>query len=290
MKYVVCVKLTPDAEELDEIQPEDVGSGHPNATLVLNPWDEFAVEEALQLQDRFEGETVAITVGDAESIEALKRAVAMGIEEAILLSDEAFEGSDAWGTAHVLAEAIRQIEGSDLVLTGRQSVDGNSGLVPAGLAVKLGRPFVSQVAKVLDLTDESITVVRALDEGMQTVRVKLPAVISVSKEINEPRLASFMGVRKASRMQYPAKTAADLPGLDPGQFGSQNASPDSGRWRCSRVRSQKSEGPTDDCQKPEEKTRCTGGSSSCFLLLASGFWLLASGFWLLTKTLTCTHA
>jgi electron transfer flavoprotein beta subunit len=223
MKYVVCVKLTPDTEELDEIQPGDIGSGHPDATLVLNPWDEFAVEEALQLQERFEGETVAITLGNEESIEALKRAVAMGVEEAILLSDEAFEGSDAWGKAHVLAEAIRQIEGGDLVLTGRQSVDGNSGLVPAGLAVKLGRPFVSQVAKVLDLTDESITVVRALDEGMQTVRVKLPAVISVSKEINEPRLASFMGVRKASRMQYPAKTAADLPGLDPGQFGSQNA-------------------------------------------------------------------
>jgi electron transfer flavoprotein beta subunit len=223
MKYVVCVKLTPDTEELDEIQPGDVDSGHSDATLVLNPWDEFAVEEALQLQERFEGETVAITVGNEESIEALKRAVAMGIEEAILLSDDAFEGSDAWGTAHVLAEAIRQIEGSDLVLTGRQSVDGNSGLVPAGLAVKLGRPFVSQVAKVLDLTDESVTVVRALDEGMQTVRVRLPAVISVSKEINEPRLASFMGVRKASRMQYPAKTSADLPALDPSQLGPQNA-------------------------------------------------------------------
>ena len=149
--------------------------------------------------------------------------MAMGIEEAVLLSDEAFDGNDAWGTAHVLAEAIRQIEGSALVLTGRQSVDGSSGLVPAGLAVKLGRPFVSQVAKVLDLTEDSITVVRALDEGMQTVRVKLPAVISVSKEINEPRLASFMGIRKASRMQYPTKTAADLPGLDPIQFGTENA-------------------------------------------------------------------
>jgi electron transfer flavoprotein beta subunit len=223
MKYVVCVKLTPDTEELNEIQPEEAGSGHPDATLVLNPWDEFAVEEALQLQERFEGETVAITLGDEESIEALKRAVAMGIEEAILLSDETFDGSDAWGKAHVLAEAIRQIQGGDLVLTGKQSVDGNSGLVPAGLAVKLGRPFVSQVARVVDLTDESITVVRALDEGMQTVRVKLPAVISVSKEINEPRLASFMGVRKASRMQYPAKSAADLPGLAPKQFGARNA-------------------------------------------------------------------
>jgi electron transfer flavoprotein beta subunit len=223
MKYVVCVRLTPDTEELDEIQPEEIGSGHPDVTMVLNPWDEFAVEEALQLQERFEGDTIAITLGDAESVEALKRAVAMGIEKGIVLSDRSFEGSDAWGTAHVLAEAIRQIEGSTLVLTGRQSVDGNSGLVPAGLAVKLGWPFVSQVAKVLDLTEQDITVVRALDEGMQTVRIKLPAVISVSKEINEPRLASFMGVRKASRMQYPTLTAADLPGLDPRQFGAAQA-------------------------------------------------------------------
>jgi electron transfer flavoprotein beta subunit len=223
MKYVVCVKLTPDTEELDEIQPEDVAAGHLDATLVLNPWDEFAVEEALQLQERFEGETVAITVGDEGSIEALKRAVAMGIEQAVLLSDEAFDGSDAWGAAHVLAEAIKQIEDVRLVMTGRQSVDGSSGLVPAGLAVKLNWPFVSQVAKILDVTEESITVNRALDEGMQTVRVKLPAVISVSKEINEPRLASFMGIRKASRMQYPTQGAVDLSGLDPVQIGAQNA-------------------------------------------------------------------
>jgi electron transfer flavoprotein beta subunit len=223
MKYVVCVKLTPDTQELDEIQPADVDAGRLDVTMVLNPWDEFAVEEALQLQERFEGETVAIAMGSEESLEALKRAVAMGIEEAVLLSDEAFEGSDAWGTAGVLAEAIRKIEGSALVLTGRQSVDGSSGLVPAGLAVKLGRPFVSQVAKVLDLTEDSITVLRALDEGMQTVRVRLPAVISVSKEINEPRLASFMGIRKASRMQYPTMTAADLPELHPSGYGAANA-------------------------------------------------------------------
>jgi electron transfer flavoprotein beta subunit len=98
-------------------------------------------------------------------------------------------------------------------------VDGNSGLVPAGIAVKLGVPFISQVAKVVDLTGESITVWRALDEGRQVVRVPLPAVISVSKEINEPRYPNFMGVRKASRMQYPTTCANDLPGLDVGRVG-----------------------------------------------------------------------
>jgi electron transfer flavoprotein beta subunit len=219
MKFIVCVKLTPDTEQLAEVQPQDVGAGDLGVTMVLNPWDEFAVEEALQLQERFDGEVVVMTLGGAESVEALKRAVAMGVEEAILLSDPAFDGSDAWGAAHVLAQAIRQNGDATLILTGRQSVDGASGLLPPGLAVELGVPFVSQVAKILDVTAESATVLRSLDEGVQTVRVRLPAVISVSKEINEPRYPNFIGIRKASRMQYPATRAQDLPGLDATQVG-----------------------------------------------------------------------
>lgn len=223
MKFVVCVKLTPDTEQVTEVQPQDVGSDDLGVTMVLNPWDEFAVEEALQLQERFEGETVVITLGSEEATEALKRAVAMGVEEAVLLSDPAFDGSDAWGTAHILAEAIKKSDDYTLVLTGKQSVDGNSGMVGPGLAAKLGVPFVSGVAKVIDVNEEHATLMRSLDGGMQTVRVKLPAVISVSKEINEPRYPNFMGIRKASRMQYPATKAKDLPGLDRGKIGADAA-------------------------------------------------------------------
>ncbi len=219
MKFVVCVKLTPDTEQLAEVRAEDVGSDDLGVTMVLNPWDEFAVEEALQLQERFEGETAVVTLGSADATEALKRAVAMGVEEAVLLSDSAFDGSDAWGTAHILAQAIRKLGDYSLILTGKQSVDGNSGVIGPGLAAKLGVPFVGQVAKIVDLNEETVTVKRALDEGMQTVRVKLPAVLAVSKEINEPRYPNFMGIRKASRMQYPALKAKDLPGLNRAQIG-----------------------------------------------------------------------
>jgi electron transfer flavoprotein beta subunit len=219
MKFIVCVKLTPDTEQLTEVQPQDVGSDDLGVTMVLNPWDEFAVEEALQLVERFDGEAAVVTLGGDEATEALKRAVAMGVEEAILLSDPAFERSDAWGTAHILAQAVRKLGDYALVLTGKQSVDGNSGMVGPGLATKLGVPFVSGVAKVVDVTDEDVTVLRALDEGVQTVKVKLPAVISVSKEINEPRYPNFVGIRKASRMQYPAISAAELPGLDMSRIG-----------------------------------------------------------------------
>lgn len=223
MKFVVCVKLTPDSEELAEVRPQDVGSDDLGVTMVLNPWDEFAVEEALQLQERFEGETVAITLGSEAATEALKRAVAMGIQEAVLLSDPAFDGSDAWGAAAILAEAIKKMGGCTLVLTGKQSVDGGSGLVGAGLSVKLGVPFVSSVAKVIDVNEEHATLLRSLDGVMQTVRVKLPAVIAVSKEINEPRYPNFVGIRKASKMQYPAARAKDLPGLDMSKIGADAA-------------------------------------------------------------------
>ena len=219
MKFIVCVKLTPDTEQLVDVQPKDVGAADLGVTMVLNPWDEFAVEEALQLVERFDGEAAVVTLGSEDASEALKRAVAMGVEEAVLLSDPEFDGSDAWATAHILAQAIRKMGNYGLVLTGKQSVDGNSGMVGPGLAAKLGVPFVAGVAKVVDVTDESVTLLRALDEGMQTVKVKLPAVISVSKEINEPRYPNFMGIRKASRMQYAATGARELPGLDTGRIG-----------------------------------------------------------------------
>lgn len=219
MKFIACVKLTPDTEQLAEVQPEDVGGEDLGVTMVLNPWDEFAVEEILQLQERFDGEAAVLSLGTEDATEALKRSVAMGVEEAVLLSDPAFHGSDAWGVAHVLAQAIRKLGDYTLVLTGKQSVDGNSGMVGPGLAAALGAPFIANVIKIEDISDGTAIVKRMLDEGIQTVRVKLPAVLTVSIEINEPRYPNFMGIRKASRMQYPATGVDDLPGLDAGRLG-----------------------------------------------------------------------
>ncbi len=222
MKFMVCVKLTPDTEQLAAVQPNKVGTGDLGVTMVLNPWDEYAVEDALQLAERYDGETVAVTMGPEESAEALKRAVAMGIGETVFLSDDAFADSDAWGTAYALAAAIKQQGDCTLVLTGKMSVDGNSGVVGPGVAAHLGLPFVSNVVKIDEVTPTSATVRRMLDEGMQTVKVALPAVLSVSIEINEPRYPNFMGIRKASRQKYPAVTAADL-GLDPSKIGKAGA-------------------------------------------------------------------
>jgi electron transfer flavoprotein beta subunit len=222
LNIVVCVKQTPDTAELPKVSAQEATSGDIKATLVLNPWDEFAVEEGLQLQDRFSGDVTVLTVGPEKAAEALKDAIARGIKDAILLNDEAFAGSDAWGTASILAAAIKKNGAFDVILTGKQSVDGNSGLVAPGLARKLGATLLTQVVKVADISDGKITVVRQLEEGRETITASLPAVVSVSKEINEPRYPSFMGIRKAAKAVIPTWSAGDL-GLSADQVGTSAA-------------------------------------------------------------------
>ncbi|MCA9869657.1 MAG: electron transfer flavoprotein subunit beta/FixA family protein, partial [Anaerolineae bacterium] len=163
MNIVVCVKQTPDTAELPKISVDEVTSGDIKTTLVLNPWDEFAVEEGLQLQDRFDGDVTVVTVGEEKATEALKDAIARGVRDAILLSDPAFAGSDAWGTATILAAAIKKNGPVDVVLAGKQSVDGNSGLVAPGLARKLGATLLTNVTKIVDVADGKITVERQLE-------------------------------------------------------------------------------------------------------------------------------
>lgn len=226
MNFVVCVKQTPDTAELPKITAEQAASGEVQATLVLNPWDEYAVEEALLLQEDHDGEVTVMTVGPEKATEALKDALARGANQAVLLNDPAFINSDAWGTAAILAAAIRKHGDFDLILTGKQSVDGNSGLVAPALARKLGISLLTQVAKVVEIGEGKITVERLLEEGRETVTAPLPALISVTKEINEPRYPSFMGIRRAARAKIPVWGAADLE-LDPASVGQAAAT---ARW------------------------------------------------------------
>ncbi|MCI0399365.1 MAG: electron transfer flavoprotein subunit beta/FixA family protein [Chloroflexi bacterium] len=213
MKVVVCIKQTPSTTAVFTVQNgvvnwDDPG-GKPN---VLNPWDEYAVEEAIRLQEKHGGDAIALTMGPASSDEALKTCLAMGCTEAILASDLAFEGSDTLGTARVLAAAIRKIGDVQVAVFGKQAIDGDTGQTIVQTARKLGwtpLTFVSAI-KELDPAGGTITVERLLEEGKETVKARLPAVVGVVKEINEPRYPSFMGIRKANRATIPVWTAADL--------------------------------------------------------------------------------
>lgn len=212
MKVVVLVKQTPDTAELPKVSADDVRSGAVKATMVINPWDEYAAEEAILLSDRYGCDTAAITMGKPEAADALKHALAMGVSDATLIDSSAVRG-DMWTTAAVLAKAVQQQGAVDLVLAGKQSVDDNSGAVFAGVASKLGLPLLTNVTKIVDISGGQVTVERLVDGAQETISARLPAVVSVGKEINEPRYPSFMGIRKANKAKIPTVTLGEL-GVD----------------------------------------------------------------------------
>jgi len=183
-----------------------------DAPLVINPWDEFAVEAALVQKEALGGEVTALSLGGENAKDALKHALAMGCGEAILISDPALASSDSQAVARVLAAAVQKIGDVDLVFFGRQAIDGDMGVTAAQTARVLGWPSLTLVSVIssLDAGSGSVRVERSTEEGRQVVESMLPAVISVVKDIGEPRYPSFMGIRKASRSTIPVWAVADL--------------------------------------------------------------------------------
>lgn len=213
MKVVVCTKQTPSTtadltvDAAGSVSWEDPG-GKPN---VVNPWDEYGIEEGIRLKENHGAtDVIAVTLGDEDSQEALKTALAMGCTDAILLSDAAFAGADTLGTAKVLAAAVNHIGDVGVVIFGKTAIDGDTGQTAVQTARKLGWTPLTFVSAIKEISAGSITVERLLDDGKETVTASLPVVISVVKEINDPRYPSFMGIRKASRATIPVWSAADL--------------------------------------------------------------------------------
>ena len=214
MKVVVCIKQTPDTAATLTIVGGRASWG--DAPLVLNPWDEYAVEQALRTKEAHGGSVTALSLGPESVKESLKQALAMGCDEAILISDPALERADSLLVSAALAAAIKRIDAPDLVFFGKAAVDTDTGVTGPQVARRLGWPSLNLVAAIseLDPAAKTITVERMLEEGRQLVRSPLPAVVSVVKEINEPRYPSFMGIRKASKAEIPIWTASEI-GLQP---------------------------------------------------------------------------
>lgn len=208
MKIVVCVKLVPDTAAKVEVVDGQVTWGE--APLVINPWDEYAVETALKLTEEHGGDVIAVSVGDEKSKEAIKHALAMGCSEAVLINDAALDNADSQAVAKVLASAIQKIGDVDLAFFGKQAIDGDMGVTTNQTARVLGWPALTLVSLITAVSDGSIQVERTMEEGRQLVTGDMPAAVSVSKDIGEPRYPSFMGIRKASRVDIPVWTLADL--------------------------------------------------------------------------------
>lgn len=207
MKILVCIKQVPDSEAKIIAQGDQPSWGE--AALVINPFDEYAVEGALQQKEALNATVTALCIGGESAKEALKHALAMGADEAILLSDPALTNLDTQGAARVLAAAVQKIGGVDMLVFGRQTLDNGAGLTPAQTARVLGWPMLS-LAGSIKVQDAKATVERVIEEGRQTVSAKLPVAISVVQSIGEPRYPSFMGIRKASKAEIPTWTLADL--------------------------------------------------------------------------------
>jgi electron transfer flavoprotein beta subunit len=217
LHVVVCIKQTPDTAAKVEVKDGHVTWG--DAGLVINPWDEYAVEEAIRLKEKHNGKATAVSMGPEGAKEALKTCLAMGCDQAILISDPALKGSDAAATAATLTAAINKLGDVDLVIFGKQAIDGDTGLTTVAVAAKLGWTPLTYLSKMeVDASAKTIAVERSLEEGKQLCTAKLPAVVSVVKDINEPRYPSFMGIRKAAKAVIPTWAVADL-GLDPATVG-----------------------------------------------------------------------
>lgn len=208
MEIVVCVKQVPDTTEV-RIDPATNTLVRQGVPSIVNPFDKFALEIGLQLKDKQGGRVTVLSMGPPQAKEALKECLAMGADEAVLLSDRAFGGADTLATSYTLAAAIRKIGDVDLILCGKQAIDGDTAQVGPEMAEHLGWVQVTYAAAV-ETDGRTIIVQREQDEGYDVISARLPAVVTVIKTSTEPRFPTVKGTMRANRAEIPVWTAADL--------------------------------------------------------------------------------
>ena len=217
MNIVVCVKYVPDAQSDRTFNDSDNTTDRVGVDGLLSELDEYAVEEALKIVEAGEGEVTVLTVGPDQAADALKKALQMGAHQAVHVNDAAIHGSDSVATSLVLAEAVKKIGTPDLVMTGMASTDGTMSVVPAMLAERLGLPQVT-FASELTVDGSTVTIRRDGDAASETIVASLPALVSVTDQINEPRYPSFKGIMAAKKKPLEEWSLADL-GVDASQVG-----------------------------------------------------------------------
>jgi electron transfer flavoprotein beta subunit len=217
VKIIVCIKQVPDTTNV-RINPETNTLVREGVQSIVNPFDTYALEEGVRIKEKHGGTVTAISMGPPQAAEALRETIALGADDALLISDKAFAGADTLATAYTLACAIRKLGGADIVLMGRQAIDGDTGQVGPGVAENLGVPHVTDIRKIEEIADGKITVERLLEDGYARLRASLPVVLTVVKEINEPRLPSLKGKIAARKKEIQVLKAADV-GAEPERIG-----------------------------------------------------------------------
>jgi len=197
MNIIVCIKQVPDTAEI-KINPETNTLMREGVPSIINPFDLHALEAAVQMKEKHGGKVTVLTMGPPQAEAALRETISMGADEAVLLSDRAFAGSDTWATSYTLAQAIKKL-GADIIFCGKQAIDGDTAQVGPETAEFLGIPHVSYVRKIEEVKDNYIRVERLMDEGYDVVESTLPVLLTAVKELNQPRMPSLKGKMTAKK-------------------------------------------------------------------------------------------
>jgi len=217
MNIIVCIKQVPNTTDV-KIDPVKNTLIREGVESIINPFDTYAIEEAVRLKERFTGKVTVITMGPPQAESALKEAISLGCDEGILVSDRKFAGSDTWATSYTLSCAIKKIGAFDIILCGKQASDGDTAQVGPGISTHLNIPQVTYVKKIEEIKDGKARVERMMEEGYDVVETPIPCLFTIVKEINTPRLPSLKGMMRAKSAKIVQWTAADI-NCTPGNIG-----------------------------------------------------------------------
>ncbi|OGW74915.1 MAG: electron transfer flavoprotein subunit beta [Omnitrophica bacterium RBG_13_46_9] len=209
MHIVICIKQVPNTTQV-RINPDTNTLIREGVECIINPFDMYAIEEGIRLREKFGGKITTVSMGPPQAETALREAVSMGSDEAILLTDRRFAGSDTWATSYVLSRAIKKIGDFSIVICGKQASDGDTAQVGPGIATHLDIPQVTYVKKIEDITEKRARVERMTEEGFEIIETPLPCLLTVVKEINEPRLPSLKGMMRAKKVAVTKWNAEDV--------------------------------------------------------------------------------
>jgi len=217
MNIIVCIKQVPNTTDV-RIDPETNTLIREGVESIINPFDSYAIEEAIRVKEKHGGKVTVVSMGPPQAESALKEAVSLGCDEAILVSDRAFAGSDTWATSYTLAKAIKKIGEYQIIFCGKQASDGDTAQVGPGISAHLNIPQVTYVRKIEEMDEKKAKVERLMEEGYEVIETPLPCLLTVVKEINEPRLPSLKGKMRAKKAEVTKWGAKDI-GCDSKNIG-----------------------------------------------------------------------
>jgi electron transfer flavoprotein beta subunit len=209
MKIIVCVKQVPDAKDV-RLDPETNTLAREGVESIMNPYDQHALEAGVSIKEAVGGEVTVISMGPPQAEEVLRQAISCGADKGVLVSDRSFAGADTWATSYTLAKAIMTLGDFDLIICGKQAIDGDTAQVGPGLAMRLGIPYATCIQKIREAGDSAIVMERMMDDGYDVLKSGLPLLITVVKDINQPRVPSLKGKMKAKKAEIQMLNAEDI--------------------------------------------------------------------------------